>query len=209
MFKNFVYDNDIVVNKLEPESKVKTAAFYICGGLEYFGGQFSNNRITTNVPAAWIATMYGGASKSKLYNNTIITLKGASFKTFQIGSFENTEGVAENIEFRSNEVIGGKFEIDATDQNHSYAVYWTLTVKVTDVKGKAVKNSDVTILDVNNEVVLQTKTDNNGKLLAELPEYFVAGFAKKVSSPYTINVGDFKKVVEPDSNKEITYTIKE
>ena len=60
--ENFVYDNDIVVNKPDTASKVLTAAFYICGGPEYFGGQFFNNRITTNVPAAWIASLSGWRS---------------------------------------------------------------------------------------------------------------------------------------------------
>jgi hypothetical protein len=201
--ENYVYNNDFVVNDLDPSSKAKTAAIYICGGPKYFGGQFYDNNITTNVPAAWIATMYGGASNSKLYNNTIIPLNGAKFKTFQIGSVESDENVAKNVEFRSNVVKGGKFEIAATDQDHIYSVYWTLTVKVTDGKGKPVKNDGVTIYDKNNMVVLQSKTDGQGRLSTELPEYKVDGKEKKVSSPYTIHIDAIKKVVELDSNKEI------
>lgn len=201
--ENFVYDNDIEVNKVELSSKVKTAALYICGGLEYFGGQFYNNRITTNVPAAWIATIYGGASNSRLSNNTIIPLNGAIFKTFQIGSLDNAEDIAQNIEFRSNVVKGGKFEIDATHQDHIYSVYWTLSLKATDGKGVPARNVDVTILDKNNQVALQTRMDNEGKLTTELPEYSVNGKEKKVSSPYTIAIGNFKKEVVLDCNKEI------
>jgi len=202
--ENYVYNNEFVVNNVEPSSKVKTAALYICGGLEYFGGQFYNNRITTNVPAAWIATIYGGASHSKLYNNTIIPLNGAKFKTFQIGSMDNLEeDIAQNVEFRSNVVEGGKFEIDATNQDHIYSVYWTLTVKVTDGKGIPVRNENVKILDKTGSVVFQAKTDGNGKISAELPEYVVNGKEKKISSPYTVSVGDTKEVVELDQNKEV------
>ena len=59
--------------------------------------------------------------------------------TFQIGSLISDEFVARNVEFRSNEVVDGKFEIDATDQDHKYSVYWTLKVNVEDVNGKPVK----------------------------------------------------------------------
>lgn len=206
--ENFVYDNEIVVNKVEPLSKVKTAALYICGGPEYFGGQFYNNRITTNVPAAWIGTWYGAASNSKLYNNTIVPLNGANFKTFQLGSLASNEYVAKNIEFRSNIVEGGKFEIDATNQDHIYSVYWTLNVKVTDNKAVPVKNTDVTIHDNSGAVAFQAKTDESGKISAELLQFLINDKDKKISSPYTVSVGKLKKVVELDSNKEIVCVVK-
>ncbi len=206
--ENYVYDNEIVVDKVEPSSKVKTAAFYICGGPEYFGGQFYDNRITTNVPAAWIATMYGAASNSRLYNNIIVPLNGTGFKTFQIGSLESDEYVARNVEFRSNEVVNGKFEIDATDQDHVYSVYWTLKVKVADVNGIPVKNADLTIHDKSGSVALQTKTDDKGGIVIELPEYHVNGKEKSIVSPYEIDVDGLKKEVELDGNKEIVFTIR-
>lgn len=203
--ENYVYNNDIVVNKIDPSSKVRTAALYICGGLKYFGGQFYNNRITTNVPAAWIATIYGGASNSKLYNNTIIPLNGATFKTFQIGSLDNAENIAQNVEFRSNVVEGGKFEIDATDQDHIYSVYWTLAVNVKDKNGNSVKSAEVTISNKSGSVAIQAKTDDKGKVFAELQEYAVNGKEKKISSPYTVSVGNTKKVIELDGNKEVVF----
>ncbi len=83
--ENYVYDNNFVVNKVDQSSRALAAALYICGGPKYFGGQFYNNRITTNVPAAWVASMYGGASNSNLYNNTIIPLNDDPFKTFTLG----------------------------------------------------------------------------------------------------------------------------
>jgi hypothetical protein len=201
--ENYVYANDIVVNKTDTSSKVLTAAFYICGGPKYFGGQFYNNNITTNVPAAWIASFYGGASNSRIYNNTIIPLNDSKFKTFTIGSAGCDECVAKNIEFRSNNIKGQKFSLKVTDQDHSYSVYWTLNIKVIYTKGAAVKDADVTIFDKSNAVVLQSRTDRVGKLKVELPEYAVDGKQKIVSSPYTISVGNAKKEIELESNKEI------
>jgi len=177
--ENYVYRNDIVVNKTDISSKVLTAAFYICGG-EGFGGEFYNNRITTNVPAAWVASFYGGASNSNIHNNTIIPLNHAKFKTFRIGSLGCDECVAKNIRFISNEFRGGKFDLQVTDQDHSYGVYWTLRVKVTGKKKAPVKNAEVTIRDKNGLVVLQARTDQYGKLKAELPEYAVKGGKKTI-----------------------------
>jgi hypothetical protein len=205
--ENFVYNNDIVVNKVEPSSKVKTAAFYICGGPEYFGGQFYNNRITTNVPAAWIATMYGGASNSRLNNNTIIPLNGASFKTFQIGSLASDEYLARNVEFRSNKIEGGKMEIDATEQDHIYSVYWTLQIKVADQQGNPVNGAEVQILDKDGKEVLSRKTTESGIITEELIEYDYRDHKKSFNSPYKIITGKITKTIDLDENKEITITI--
>lgn len=201
--ENFVYNNEITVNKVEPDSKVKTAALYICGGPKYFGGQFYNNHITTNVPAAWIATMYGGASNSKLYDNTIVPLNEASFKTFQIGHLGCNSCVAKNVEFRSNKVEGGKFEIESTDQDHSFSVFWRLSLIVRSENGSPAQNVSVEILNSYNEVVLKTKSDNDGKLSVELPEYIVEGKNKISLSPYTIVIDDFRKKVTLDQDMEI------
>jgi len=82
-------------------------------------------------------------------------------------------------------------------------VYWTLTVKIYDSKGVPGKNTDVTILDKNNTIIMHSKTDNSGRLSAELPQYSVEGKEKKISSPYTIIAGTLKKEIELDNNKEI------
>ena len=76
-------------------------------------------------------------------------------------------------------------------------------MKVIDAKGTPAKNADVTILDKNKAVALQTKTDENGKLTVELAEYTVDGKKKKVSSPYIITAGTLKKEIELDRNKEV------
>lgn len=206
--ENYVYDNEIVVNKVEPSSKVQTAAFYICGGPEYFGGQFYDNRITTNVPAAWIATMYGAASNSRLSNNIIVPLNGTGFKTFRIGSLASEAYVARNVEFRSNVVVNGKFEIDATDQDHVYSVYWTLKVKIVDVDGNPVKNAALTIHDNSGSVALQTKTDDEAEMAVELPEYHVNGKEKKILSPYEIELGGIKMKVELEGNRDVVIILR-
>jgi hypothetical protein len=201
--ENYVYDNDIVVNKTELTSKVLTAAFYICGGPRYFGGQFYNNRILTNVPAGWIASFYGGASNSNLYNNTITPLNNARFSTFRIGSAGCEDCVAKNITFRSNHSVGQKFSLDVTDQDHSYSVYWTLSITLRDLKNLPLKNTDITILNANNEVSYRSKTNEEGKLSAELPEYSVDGKNKKVFTPYTIKTGMINREIELIDDKEI------
>jgi hypothetical protein len=201
--ENYVYNNEITVNKTDTSSKVITAALYICGGPKYFGGQFYNNRITTNVPAAWVASMYGGASNSKLYNNTIVPLNGAKFKIFRIGTTGCDDCIAKNVEFRSNKIEGQKFDVEVTDQDHSYSVYWTLSIKILGTNGAPARNTDVTIRDKNNTIILQSKTNEAGKLSAELLQYSVDGKEKKVSTPYTVISGNLKKAIELDNNKEI------
>lgn len=198
--ENYVYNNDITVNKPEPSSKAITAALYICGGPKYFGGQFYENKITTNVPAVWVASMYGGASNSKLYNNTIVPLKNARFNTIRMGYMGCESCVAKNIEFRSNKVNNGPFTMEVTDQQHSYAVYWTYGLTLKDAKGKPVKDAAVTILDNNSKIIAEEKTGNDGNIHIELPEFTVNGNEKNQSSPYTIKVAGQSKTIHLQKN---------
>ena len=206
---NDVFGNDIIVEKPVLSSKAITAAFYICGGIEGFGGRFYDNRVTTNVPAAWIASFYGGTVNTKIFNNTIIrsSTANAAFKPFRMGWEGREDCIAKNVEFRSNYIRGANFDIDATQQNHSYSVYWTLHVNVTDSKGNPVKNTDVTIRDRNNAVAMQTKTGENGNVQSELPEYAVDGKEKKLFSPYSITVKGCERKVELNKNTEITCSV--
>ena len=206
--ENYVNNNDIVVNRTDSSSRILTAALYICGGPKYFGGQFYNNRITTNVPAAWIASIYGGASNSDLYNNTIVPLNQAKFSIFRIGSAGCDECVAKNIKFRSNNIEGQNFSLDVTDQDHSYSAYWTLNVTVRDMKNLPLKNTEVTILNQLNEIAFKGKTDPLGQITAELPEYSIDGKNKKIFSPYIIKAGIIIKEIELDNNKEIIIKYK-
>jgi hypothetical protein len=205
--ENFVYNNEFVVNKVEPSSNVETAALYVCGGPEYFGGQFYNNHITTNVPAAWIATIYGGAANSVFSGNTIIPLDNANFNTFQIGSLESSQSIAQNIEFRSNYFEGRTFEIGATAQDHSYSVYWTLHVVVKDENGKSVRGATVQIRDNENNLICTKNTDDTGSVTEELLEYDYRDRQKNFKSPYKVISGNSTKKVNLDQNKEIVISI--
>ncbi len=207
---NDIFGNDITVEKPVLSSKAITAAFYICGGTHGFGGRFYNNSVTTNVPAAWIASFYGGAANTKISGNTIIksSTANAAFRPFRMGSLTSEECIAKNVEFRSNDIKGAKFELEVTDQDHSYTVYWTLTVNIADENRRPVKNAGIIIRDRSNAIVLQEKTDEHGKLQTELPEYAVNGKEKNYSSPYTISVGSFEKKVELNKNTEIDCVIK-
>jgi hypothetical protein len=204
--ENYVFGNDIVVNHLDPGTKAKAAAFYVCGGTEGFGGSFFNNRITTNVPAAWLATPYGGTANTKVYHNTIIKGPNAlpGFKPFRMGWSDRDVTFAKDVQFNSNDIHGSDFGIDATDQDHTYSVNWTLKLKVSDKKGKPVKDAEVTILDKNQSKVLQKKTDEHGNLKTELLEYSAKGKEKTYSSPYTVVYGDSKKEVVLDRNSNVT-----
>lgn len=207
---NDVFGNDITIEKPVLSSKAITAAFYVCGGTTGFGGRFYNNRITTNVSAAWVASYYGGTVNTKINNNVIIKspTANAEFKPFRMGWEGREDCIAKNVEFRSNDIKGAKFDIQATDQDHSYSVYWTLHLKVIDAMKNLVKNADVTIRDKTNAVILQTKTDEDGRLETELPEYTVDGKEKKFSSPYIISLAGCEKKVELNKNMEIACSVK-
>jgi hypothetical protein len=204
--ENYIFGNEIVVNHLEPASKARAAAFYVCGGLTGFGGSFYNNRITTNVPAAWLATPYGGTINTKIFDNVIIKAPNAlaSFKPFRMGWSEHDTNVAKNVMFSSNDIRGSKFGLQSTEEDHSYTVNWTLKLLVSDKNGKPVNNTDVKILDRNNKQVLEEKTDEHGNVKTELLEYSVNGKEKSYASPYTIVVGNDKKEVVLDRNSSVT-----
>ncbi len=199
--ENYVYDNDIEVNKTDPASNVLTAAFYICGGPKYFGGQFYDNRILTNVPAGWIASMYGGASNSYLYNNKITPLNGAEFSTFRIGTEGCDDCVAKNIRFRSNHTEGGKFSLSATSQDNTWTVSWNLLVRVSDSLGKIAGNEAVIIMDNFGKIAYKGNTGPNGEISVDLPQYSAEGTNKKMYSPYTVITGSASKQVTLDDDK--------
>jgi len=205
--ENYVFDNDFFVNKTDTSSRVQTAALYICGGPKYFGGQFYNNRITTNVPAAWIASIYGGASNSDIYNNTIIPVKGSSFKTFRIGQTGCDDCVARNVKFRSNSMQGRQIDFDVTHQNHSYSVHWTCLLHIKNEKGEPLQNEKVSITDRNNSRTMQQVTDNSGSVSIELIEYSVSGNDLIRNAPYKVKIRDISKDISLNQNTELTVVL--
>ena len=202
---NHIYGNRIVVNDESPGSKNETSAFYIGGGT--IGGHFFNNHITTNVPAVWVASRYGGATNTKIYNNTIVKSATAdeNFKPIRMGWDGYHRCVAKDIQFRSNLIEGTGFEIDATTQDHSYAVYWTLEIHVADKNGQAVTGKEVRILDKCGREVFRQLTGKEGKVICELPEYSLVFAEKTFSSPYTVIAGKKRQKVDLTSNSEVRF----
>lgn len=185
---NDVFGNDIIINKQDPGARVLTTAFYICGGDEGFGGKFYRNTITTNVPAAWIGTPYGSAANSKIYDNTIVKSPDApaNFKSFRMGWSKGRGSVAKNIAFRSNRIIGSPFEVERTNEDHTFSVSWSLTVQVRDKEEQPVASAQVVIRDKDGRIAFSGRTDHKGLLKVQLPEYVVRGPEKVLYSPYTV-----------------------
>jgi hypothetical protein len=198
--ENFIYGNQILVNDESPGSKNETAAFYIGGGT--VGGHFFDNHITSNVPAAWVASRYGAASKTKIYNNTIVKSASANedFKPFRMGWDGYHRCVATAVQFRSNVIEGAGFEIDATGQDHSYKVFWTLEIQVRDKNGIPLAGKEVRILDKNGDEVFKQETGREGTIVQELCEYSFVSAEKVFNTPYTVIVGKKKQKVELTSN---------
>jgi hypothetical protein len=206
--ENYIFGNEIEVNDLNPGAKNETSAFYIGGSA--VGGQFSQNRIKTNVPAAWVASRYGGAKDTRIFDNLITksTDAGSDFKPFRMGWIEWKGCVAENIQFESNDITGAPFEIDATEQPHSYSVYWTLTVCVTEKNGNPVASEKVIIQDRNGARVKELVTPEKGTITVSLPEYYFTRQEKHYSSPYLVLAGKNKLIVNLDHNLEVIIPVK-
>lgn len=203
---NDIFGNNIVIENTEPSSKALATAFFITGGTVGFGGNFFNNRIISNVPAIWLAGQYGGTINTRIYNNTIIRSPDAlaDFKTFRMGFRDCVGCIAKNVEFRSNNIVNDTLSILVTGDEHSYSVYWTLLLDVTDKKGNPVSNAEVIFLDKNNTEIIRKKTGENGKLSVELLEYSVAGQVKTLSTPYTVKIGNITNKVSLHRNTELS-----
>ncbi|HUU28247.1 MAG TPA: right-handed parallel beta-helix repeat-containing protein [archaeon] len=200
---NYFYDNQVVVEHLEPESKALASAFYI--GSSNNGGEWHDNTVTSNVPAIWVASMYGSAANAKFSDNTIVKGPNApeNFKPVRMGWWEYT---ARNIEFRSNKFEGADFALEATDQDHSYKVYWTLTVNLVDQDSKPLADLEVVIADKNGQEAARGNTDQSGKFSTELLEYEVSGRQKTISSPYIVKAAGKEETVVLNKNTELTIT---
>ena len=125
-----------------------------------------------------------------------------------MGSSEQPDYIAHNIEFRSNILKGMKFDIDATEQPHNYIVYWTLKINAHDKTGRPSKDAAIIVTDKNGKEVLRQKTGSEGLLSIELPEYSVDGSVKTFFSPFTVSAGKKKSVVDLKNNSEIDLLIK-
>jgi hypothetical protein len=205
---NYIFGNEIVVNDLSPGSKNETSAFYIGGGT--IGGEFYGNLITTNVPAAWVASRYGPARNTRIYDNRIIksTSAAADFKPFRMGWTGWKGCVADSISFKSNEITGASFDVDATDQPHTYSVWWTLTVHATGKDGKPAAVREIKIFDRNGTMVKDLITTENGTVAVSLPEYSFSDQKKDYDSPYIILERKTRLTVNLDHDKDVIIPVK-
>jgi hypothetical protein len=204
---NYIFGNDIYIEQDNPETDAEAYAFYIGNAL---GGQIYNNRITSNVTPIWVACGYGSATGTVLAGNRFSRSAGAEtdFPAVRMGWIERTDCLARDIEFRSNEFKGLDFSINASPQHHSYSVFWTLTVNVTDKKDKKRAGAEVRILDKNGKEVFKRKTDDSGSMIAELQEYSVDGDEITYLSPYTVNINRKKEEIILSTDQVITMKVK-
>jgi hypothetical protein len=103
---NSIYDNDITVELRDP-GRAYACAFYVSLSN---GGEYRNNRVTTNVPAFWIGNPYGPAKDVKVIGNTIIKAKGApaDFKPFRLGWWHYG---ATGVVFSANHFVNCEFGV--------------------------------------------------------------------------------------------------
>ena len=205
---NYIFGNSIEVDDQSPGSKNEAAAFYIGGGV--VGGHFYNNHIKTNVPAVWVASRYGGAKDTKIFNNHIIKVpsEAGDYKTVRMGWSEREDCVAENIWFESNTVEGDLFDIDATTQHHSYTVSRALIINILNKSGRGQNETEIVALDVNGKEAMRQVISKNGTVRVVLPEYYVDGDVKTVLSPYTILYGKNKVELELEKETEVDLIVK-
>jgi len=205
--ENYISGNEIQIHQEDPETDAEAYAFYIGNAR---GGQLYNNVITSNVTPIWVACGYGSATGTVIAGNKIIRSSAAEtdFPVIRMGWIEREDCLANDIEFRSNEVEGLNFDIDATDQHHSYSIYWTMTLHVLDEKGNDPGGAKVNILDKNGEEVLSRLTDDKGSVSVELPEYKVDGKKTAYMSPYTVIVNNQQNEVFLESNQEVSFKVK-
>src|SRR5690606_8440112 len=122
------------------------------------------NTITTNVPAAWIASRYGGTSNTRFFNNKIIKSAAAKgeIAPIRIGWKSCKSCYAKDVVFSSNVMVGMSKEWDITDQQHSFRVLQTLTVQLSDANGKPAPGEPVVVLDENQKRIAEGQSDREG-----------------------------------------------
>ena len=198
---NEIYDNEITVEKAEGGNG-KAFAFFIGGSSN--SGLIYRNKVTSNCPAAWIGTDYGIAAKATFWGNTFIragkTPEGV--KPFVLGDGGNT---ANDLGFFSNTFEGWKgdpFEVHT--HSFSYALGWTLTMKVVGADGKPQAGAEVTVTGASGEPAFQSKTDDKGQVSVRLPESQTKDGKKTDCPTYTVKSGAAEAKVEMKKDQEVT-----
>jgi hypothetical protein len=190
---NEIYDNEIVVNKVD-DGNALALAFFI-GGSRH-GGLIRNNKVTSNVPAVWIGNSYGHASDATFINNTFIKAPGTEADTplIRLGSGGNT---ATDLGFYSTVVRGWDNVIATHSKTVSYDWGEATDVAVVDGAGKPVASAEVVVLDSDGEQIASGKTDDKGIYQALLAEYRFEDGKRTPRGPYTIKSGSAKAPAQP------------
>jgi hypothetical protein len=202
---NYIFGNEINIEHTAPGTKALATAFFISGGTEGFGGEFYNNRITTNIPAIWTAAKYGGTVNTKVYNNLIIKSAGSAspFSPVRMGFQNCKDCIAKHVEFVSNKIENDSFNIHIEGQGHSFSVAWKLDITVKDKLGKAVANAMVTVVDKMGKEQVLGKTSEAGKISCTLKQYDKNQDIVTQFSPYIVRINDVSKQVELKSDTAI------
>ncbi len=206
--ENYIFGNEFTVTDHDKGMKNETAALYIGGGS--IGGEFFDNRITANVPAIWVASRYGGAKDTKISHNTIISPGGNPVADVPVRmGWTGWKGcIARDVQFHSNTFSGTTFAIDRTDQGHSYQVFWTLMVKLTDRKGQPLAGREIIIIDKSGKEAARLQTDVDGKVEKELLQCAFDRTVLTDYSPYTVIAGKNREIVKLEKNTEIVLQAK-
>ncbi len=204
---NYIFGNEIVVNHRDPGSKAEASAFYIGGGS--IGGKFEGNRVTSNVPAAWIGTPYGGAKGALLAGNEFVRAgnAGSDYKPFRLGFTPLEKAYATDIEFRSNKFTGSGFGAVATDQPHSYMVYSTLSVQVSSRDGAPILGRDVSVTNRDGQEVFSGATCAQGRVSVELPSFSFSAGKRSKTARYTVRAGGRKENVSLEANNTLKLVL--
>lgn len=206
---NEIFGNRIVVTHHDIGRQAEAGAFYICGGPKGFGGRFFDNEITTNVPAAWIASRYGGTANTKFNNNKIIKSAKAvgPVAPIRMGWSNCKSCYAKDVEFRSNEIIGMDKPWDISDQEHSFKVYHTLTIRLVNKKGEPISGVPIHILDEQQQKVAEGRSDKDGLWVVELLDYKFEQGEKMKNNRYKVISGATSAELTLEQNQSITLKI--
>ena len=207
---NDIFGNDIVIEHTDPASKALSAAFFITGGTRGFGGNFYNNRITSNVPAAWIAGKYGGTINTKMYNNTIVKSPGAlaNYAPLRMGFDGCGDCIAKDIVLTSNKIINDSFAIQVQGKNHSYTVNWKLLLNVKNKQNQPAGGTAVVITAADKTEVFRGQIPASGNIEINLAEYKVNADVKQQLSPYTVQCGGIRKTVQLNGDTTLSIVLK-
>ncbi|RPI63205.1 MAG: hypothetical protein EHM48_02835 [Planctomycetaceae bacterium] len=193
--QNYVYDNEVAVEHESPDkASGETFAFYV-GGADN-GGEFYNNRVTCNTTPIWVASRYGSATNTIMYNNVIVPKDPKGFITARIGWYKS---LTKNVGFYSNTVEGGVFTVQVEDSKKEATcdVGWTLTVK-------ADPKAEIVVSDKDGKEVTKKAADDKGVAVIRLAQYRVEGEKKVDCGPYTVKIGDKTQTVEMTKDVELS-----